>query len=441
MDSSSLARLDQVSRHPLIAKGVRSIRIVLDFYAAELGEGFYGLFPYFQQKMWRVVREWRSLEDEQDTERNETARSAAIARIGNLFASWYKFAMQVPDSYLDDQDRADIQLLRRAQDLYCQAYLEQQQMRFSGDFSRAVAKAIARMPVARSLVFTDHDKFVERRSASLTEDTESPGLLIANIIRPMTWCDADIYRISSEPVEQLTQIPLVLHRAGVVLENINYQVAPCGGCARLVVHGEDHTHLKAAMQGLKSFTFWPYAVRYSFLADDDYELRQLMEFVSTCTDTDSIQDISVNMAFLWPRLEMARLSAGSLLLTREWPRLRRIRFRGTLRFSELRKFYAWSRGQVEVFLDHVRLISGSWADVLDIMRENTRAGTRWSGISSARGAEYDNMSYQQRLIGSFNVPYFDSICICNTYIRGLQPFNPFRYIGEVDNGSSDTDSE
>ncbi|KAI0007814.1 hypothetical protein F4779DRAFT_590319 [Xylariaceae sp. FL0662B] len=427
MNLSSLARLDEISRHPLIAKGVQTVRVIIDFFAADLANDFDDLFlPYQYDQLEESSMLSHMIGTDSAFEWSGEDHLEAATKSNRILASWSKLLQNAPDSSLDDHDRESILLIQRAHKLYQHAYLEQEQILADGTFVKRVADAVARMPAAKFLFIADHDRSVLPKVVPLVKSMERPDLLINNIVQPMTWDHAQEQDIGTPPCELLRQIPLTIHRAGVMLADVNYQVAPVQDFYRLVGCDGDLNDLRAAMRQLRSFTFRPHIVRDFDIFDNEDEMRHLKDFVEAFTGTDSIRDIFINMDFLWWRGEVPPLSAGCLLLTRTWPRVRRVRFEGPLRFEELEEFYAKVKGRVDLILERVYLMSGSWADVLDIMHDNMLngrgPGRGWSRIQYPRGAECDTMS-EDHMTETFG-DIFDSMA--NRYIRWTIRDNPLR---------------
>ncbi|KAI1073881.1 hypothetical protein F5B20DRAFT_565748 [Whalleya microplaca] len=432
MHSSSLARLDEISRHPLVAKGVRTVRVILDVYVSKLANDFDGLFVNCQKRELAYSRrDWET----PVWCRSELDDIEATTKCSHLLISWNKISQKIPDSSLADRDRENIRLIRRAHELYRRAYLEQERMRTGGSFVQAVADAMARMPVAKFLIITDQDMSVLPHDVPFVQKMKSPTLLIANMIRPLTWSDVltgrggiDLTwaeRIAILPIELLSQIPLAIHRAGVKLSDVNYQVTPKENpenpenpSSDLVLRDQDLDNLKAATRQLKSFTFRPRGgwVRYGGSA-----MRQAKRLVEAFTDSDSIQDLYISMYEFWPDS-----SAGCLLLTRTWPRLRQVRFEGPLHFEELKMFYAKVQSHVNLRLAWVQLMSGSWADVLDLMRANTRSRQDSSYILEPVGAECFSMPKKQvdRIFGD------KRRSPSTRYIRKVSDYNPLRHLDQ-----------
>ncbi|KAL7624616.1 hypothetical protein AAE478_006184 [Parahypoxylon ruwenzoriense] len=416
MEPSSLARLEEVSRHPLISKRVRTVRVILKYFGSMVAHKLNEYFvPYQQSRLEDIVVLFRHLER---SEGSEELSTEAVPKSRRIIDSWDKLIKNAPESSLDDVDRKNISIIKRAHKLYREAYLEQERMLTDGSFVRAVADAIARMPVARFLFITDSDRSLMPGIVPFIKGIETPSLLVAKLVEPTTWRLGGDYVLGPPPVELLSQIPLAIYKAGVMLEHVTYRIEPMDCFSSLFKCDGDLNDLKAAMQQLKGFRFRSEITLYTDMSEeeeDDDDIRYLKGFLEAFTDTDSIQEISIGMNFEQPA-QGRLLTAGSFLLTRTWP--------------QLPKF----KGRVELTLDQVNLLSGSWADVLDVMRANTVLTSNRSSIDRPSGAEcYSLPEYLKIEIFSET-----SEGTANLYIRGLLHLNPLRQITESDDESPAT---
>lgn len=446
MASSSLTRLDHISCHPLIAKGVRKVRVVLDFFASEVEEDFNQFLFNQHQQMYHIIP-WDYRTDGLRTLSREDAdlEAAAKKKIRKFLSTWNKLELinqnNIPNNEdstsevgLDDEDRANTLLIGRSYELYRHAYLEQERVRTDGSFVRKIACMIAKMPVARSLCIMDSGMDARPQAVSIARLMNSPNLLIEKFARPMTWIDSQELGIGTQPIELLSQIPLAIHKAGVMLTDVNYQITPVENFSRLFTCDDDLSGLRDAMRQLTDFTFSPGIVPYFAAFINGAEMSYFKKFVEAFTDTDSLQGIAIHVVLSGWDGTITTLTTGSLLSTRTWSQLRRASFGGPLQFEELEKFYAKTQGLVDISLKGVYLASGSWADVLDIMRANSQRGF----IYGPSGAECDTVSEEQDISeeqeNTVNTVFegFPS-SMAQLYIRNKIPHNPLRALEEMGN--------
>ncbi|KAK7753171.1 hypothetical protein SLS62_004904 [Diatrype stigma] len=378
MSLSSLARLDQISRHPWIATGVRSVRVVMSFFSTDMAQDF-GLFLIIQQEILDRAASLARAKARSQFDLIEVDKCRAI------LDSWELLDQNSGEiregSLASDLDREYILIIKHAYEKYQHAFAEQEQMRADGSFVRAVADAMARMPVARCLVIDDGPmppRLIEPASFAITMAT--PALFLTSLVQPISWAYAQEHGFDNlpldgvdqasdtHPIELCSQIPLAVHNAGVMLTDVHYKVVPFSHFSRLIKCDQDLDDLRAAMRQLKSFRIaWPRIPQEDHTLDHEDEMRRLIAFVEAFTDTDSIESIAIDMGHLWPPEIAPLVSAGSLLLTRAWPRLRRLRFSGPLEFRDLEAFFAQTQGRIALDLHRAHLIRGSWAEVIDLV--------------------------------------------------------------------------
>ncbi|KAI1410891.1 hypothetical protein F5Y13DRAFT_191971 [Hypoxylon sp. FL1857] len=430
MSPTSLARLDEISRHPLISQFIQTTQLVPHFFASELAESFPDFLVDRIQQLRVMVISGRSRV-------RADADSAAMTKSNRILDSWERLLRGVATHSLNDEDLRNMRLIKRAHDQYRQAYLEQERMRTDGTFVSAVADAVARMPRAKSLHITDCESFFKERRVRLVDLMENDDLLVRNLARPTKWGEGPVEEYEIPQVKLLSEIPLAIGRAGVRLTAVRYDIAPTADCSRLLESDRDIFDLKEAMRQLTSFTFEPNNFRFLEFRVSDKNARYLVKFVGVFIDTDSIQNMRINTGFMCPDEEWdeeSSSSAGSLLLTRTWPQLRRVDFQGPIHIEELQLFYVGIQTRVKVILNKVYLLSGLWADVLDIMHDVRLEKGGWSSVWHPLGAECDGMAEDGKE-EIFDDPYDN---LSDYYIMGEMDDNPFRRVRGEDAYNDET---
>lgn len=158
--------------------------MVASFFAADLASDF-GLFMYTRKQTWEANASliWFNPTSQSDLEEMNHCR--------RVLASWHfldRNLWGIPDfadsSLVDDLDRENMSIIQRAHEQYRHAFGEQEQMRTDGSFVRAAADAIARMPVARSLVIDDN---AQLKPASFAPTMATPALFFTTLVQPDGW--------------------------------------------------------------------------------------------------------------------------------------------------------------------------------------------------------------------------------------------------------------
>ncbi|KAI1164848.1 hypothetical protein F5B18DRAFT_670492 [Nemania serpens] len=367
--SDSLSRLQQISRHPIVSKGVRSLTVRLTYYHSALAENM-GLFVYFQP-------------------RSNTQHGKSASRI--LWA--WKQVTENPE--LDPL----MDLYRVGHALYQNRYKDQKQLLETGQFVKAVISALAQFPCATKLVFDDwipdaHEaygrtvaweqfsndplelrKFSVRPHSPLTihnfwlepEMSLDPAVeILAGMATTRTAVkDVSFYNMMFNPSLPISQ-PDILKNIRITAKQLHAVYIGCGAGRAYVSDGVE---------------------------------AEFYQFVSALLETDSLRRIWVEP----PQLTSSDLSISPYLVCREWPKLEELYLSGisthggelvrlvdSLPLRETRPDKSpW------VYLHRVELLSGSWLNVWQSLQTKASVG---SEISTPLGRMDTNPSNWRRRI-------------------------------------------
>ncbi|KAF3397365.1 hypothetical protein DPV78_007634 [Talaromyces pinophilus] len=122
--------------------------------------------------------------------------------------------------------------------------------------------------------------------------------------------------------------------------------------------------------------------------------------------------------------ESAPVSMGSLLVPRHYPNLEILRLTDfPLHLKELKRFLECLNGPICFFMDELWLLSGTWAEALDLIREKA-----WweSYVVRQHGAECDDMSEEdyEAIFGKDRLPSLSDAGTATRYVRGMIKNNP-----------------
>ncbi|KAI1136908.1 hypothetical protein F5Y05DRAFT_389449 [Hypoxylon sp. FL0543] len=347
--STSLARLDKISRHPSISQGVRAVVVVLRVFSSALAHELDFEFVHHQWlELRNLVRSWRAGVEDSNIPEGEDGNLEAVTKCRRILDSWNRLAENLTARNLSDDDQRNLQLIKRVYEQYRQAYLEQERILADGSFVRAVADAVARFPFAKSLAITDCKSACTPSSqrptrSPLIENMLNDDLLIRNLAQPMAWGLVEDPDRSISPFKLLSQIPLAIHEAGVILTDITYNIGSLNPSSGLV-NNPDFRDLRIAMRQLTRFEFslGTYVTESFGSRVSTYDaIRCIVNFIEAFIDTDSMQYMRINVGDLFGLLgkETTR-GFRNLLLTRPWPHLSYVYFQGPIYFEELQEFYA-----------------------------------------------------------------------------------------------------
>ncbi|KEY71671.1 hypothetical protein S7711_09704 [Stachybotrys chartarum IBT 7711] len=154
---SSISRFEEISRHPIISKGVRVVRAVLHFYDPRLSENFDDFILHSATELEQRVESMEWMKTWEFHKVSEKDGLRVIERLKAISASWRRISSAIQAQNLTEDDHQHLLLLRKAHQKYQRLFSDQEELLNSGMFLQKVAAGIDRMPRARILHFLDWD--------------------------------------------------------------------------------------------------------------------------------------------------------------------------------------------------------------------------------------------------------------------------------------------
>ncbi|KAK4445130.1 hypothetical protein QBC34DRAFT_473014 [Podospora aff. communis PSN243] len=188
---SSLARLDAISRHPIIAKGVESIQVSLAVFTPSVGASLVDLISRYQ---------------------------LAIKPSHPIHSAWGKLRqfLQHEDSKVADENILHLLFFKMVQKAYRQLCEEQDFLSQSGNFAKLASPAILRMPRVRMLSFHDNLPLSNR------DDHKDMAELLEERCRHTFCPDGIIARgFDNRPTWLAVELPAALQAAGASIEAVD----------------------------------------------------------------------------------------------------------------------------------------------------------------------------------------------------------------------------
>ncbi|KAB5549920.1 hypothetical protein GE09DRAFT_189258 [Coniochaeta sp. 2T2.1] len=427
IDKESVQRLDEISRHTTISKGVRGVRIVLHLYSAEL-MSLANLLEYCvgdieeQARMAEAVRSWEfrnGKSSEHDTlERVEQV----LAVVGTLRRITTAEHMQDMDP--DNGDAADLSeedQLHRSRLLdtrrqYVSLCVEQQAFMESGEFYRAVGLAIARMPCARRLDIRDTDFECHRRARSVMHPEDDVWASISRfMLLPLTGYHAKRADVSVADRHDITNLLHAVRNAGALLKGIDIKLSNLTGFGGATPGLSRPQELSSGMSQLEYL---------SFCAEDEDlfegEAANVELLLSTCADTPSLRELRCDLR---SSAQGALIDIQRVLPPRARPHLANLWFaRAAIHLSGLKALIEQLPDMKYCGLAHVRLLSGTWEEALDVLRQDLKC--RLLCLVEPEGAECDGMAPEDYKAIFNRDQGFHSDAV--QFSRGLLRENPLR---------------
>lgn len=432
INSHSLDRLEAISRHPLVSKGVRIIRLELRCYAPTLAKDIGEFSRWAAKRVLNLARYHRRTfekEVEESTyedpntaqglmkKRDELATllgklrtildmwsSVSVNEENNLptncFSETAKDNGQTYPSEIDSHVEAHpyMKFLRKAHDLYRRRFEDQEELRKNNVFVVRFVEAMSRMPKVKHLEVQD---FQHEPSTCLTccdgnnvarafrtggEPNQSDVLLdIDTLVEPMSWAETREHEqhYSTPPAELLFSLPVAIQNKGCHMESILVRTTTRAESFALFLRDSiyrDCTALSHACHaiGLKSFAFIQ-----STSSTDQVLATPVVEdfgpikgYIAAMTSSKMLERVRLALDGI---LETQNaLSFGDVLVSMSMTNLKDIHVTGlSVHLEDLKNFHNIMEGQ-ELRLEfltllRVRLVSGQWTEALEVLRKMTIA--------------------------------------------------------------------
>ena len=341
LEQASLDRLDEISRIPEIAGGVRGIEVVLAYrskkFAADLGE--------------LVARRTAEIKDGRDLK----------LRCVDLDEAWNEYLKEASIDASGKKGQAPIHNSHRE---YQWRYNEQARLIDSGAFVDTIVSAVSRMPLFGSLLFDDTDIYAGHLTR---QEREAPSLPLV-IIAADRWSTLEANYDCVPPARILSDLPIAIHRAGVTLREMGIAAFPrtAHAASPLV---RDAESLRAAFQDLEEVNFWPQDDR-SYTAAG---LEQLNEYLGALVSGHSLEHLIINVTGARRGGSTGMSAIGPALRMLHGPRLKLMALQfAQFTQSEWDAFCDGLGDQLDgLSLSDVDITDGSWRSSIRVLRRKT----------------------------------------------------------------------
>lgn len=424
MTPQSVAYLDEVSRHPTISKGIRTIRLALGcYFDAGIACDIQAFAQYHLVRLQDEIQIWESIVLRISNTSKKEFYERTIEKAIAIAASWEDAARNGIDENCPEHV-----LLKSSQETYKQGY-ESQLLLQRGAFGQAVASAMKRMPTATRLDIAD--EYIDRMLPAseqwfYPEDMADPVSLQLKLQAPAsTWGNTRLKGLRSPPTDTIPSILLSVEEARIFLEGINIHIPPLDDFSSFSTTEVDHLKLRSSSQQLRAFTFKPvspYGVGVLSL-DTSYLLSG---FLSTILDTSALQRIDLSFVYQYTNSDSPpTFSMASVLLSRTWPKLKELSYIGPFYFEEMQKVVNRIGKEVDLNWSGY-LMDASWSEVLDFLRGRVSCKASLGQAHLIAGAECEDMTAGVK--GMIFTPGFRAFTEsqANRFIRGSTSTNPVR---------------
>lgn len=296
LNLKSLERLENISRHPAISKGIRRLVTSVDVYNDIRAKKLWVFTQGCIHELWRLCENMPS----NHLDMNECER---VRRF------WIAFGDTIDDKCNDCEhlDQEDASAVYNCWLRYRQLYHDQQMILGDSCLPQAIASAVGRMTRLNELVIRDRSRrsdtwepwssHTRRQVKNLAKDPT--GLVEEMMFRTFSWQRSTINGVEDLPFQLLFQIPLAIHATGVSLAHLKIDVTALKGF-QLQIDSGQMSQLKSFGQSLKSFGFSGSShptISYVMAADGTEENEDLRKFLTVLTRSSSLVSMALDFAF------------------------------------------------------------------------------------------------------------------------------------------------
>lgn len=412
LTASSLARAKKISCHPTISKGIRVLHISLRFTShLSSASKFRSLaIRYLQQNLTSVMMCHQKALKKGNVASFPELQSFLSER-QRLLSSWSQYKKE-PEN-LTHQQGLDVEILHRGYKMYQMAYEWQKRAIQDGTFAQAIAAAVGQMPRASKLLFTHkfrHREMLSECYANMWKNQTSAFDVLDD--RMMLSISASRLHPKGVPTELAIQVPLAMHAAGFPAFEIGIDYFPGPGTPLFIQDQAQLLRLKAAAESLQVFSF-QCSMKCFKPAED---ISSAATYIGVVLESAHLQVLTLSFPFSHD----FDGQIGSLLASLRWPTLQEVNLTMvSFRLTDLKTFVEGLRPGVFLNLSSIHLLSGTWAEGLDIFR--AKANAKFS-VCSFSGAESDTRRLCHQWSRIFGGGYSSW---ANRYVRGDSARNPF----------------
>ncbi|KAK0743898.1 hypothetical protein B0T18DRAFT_448472 [Schizothecium vesticola] len=382
---ASLARLEEVSRHPAIAAGVYHVKLVLRFYNPSLAS-MNDFATYHAETLDAQIKTWQASQPDQE---NVAGQAAADVKNADSLILTLLLLAQIPAGQLDvlpDDNKSVMERLGQAHREYLRLFEEQKWLLSEGRFAKAAGSAMARMPRARHLEIADTDP---PEVVLFGPGVDLWGAMEQLMRQPMGRQGAiACNRIGIQPPSYKCVVDMLdgVRGAGAWLETMAIDLHSPGLVGSMAPTLDTHRELASGLQKLKRFEW---KIRAEMAPESMHDVEK---FLRACIDTPSLEYIGIDIKGqneAEPSVDMGKVMGvvDRKLLRSLW--LCRVDFQ----LDHLKVFLSHlNHERVSLSMADLFLLSGTWKELLDVLR-NKEAGEKW--LRRPAGQEIEDMSMEE----------------------------------------------
>ncbi|CAH0055960.1 unnamed protein product [Clonostachys solani] len=431
VEGASLDRLRKITASPSLRSGIRGIKLNLNYCFEEIAMD--------EMLFLRVIRtEVNDFFSYCEHEYEDVDDRAEPTRKGNmLISSAISFCqdegLMGANAGPEREDYQYIDALRRGYLNYKDLHLEQTRLLKHGDFAHALSKSLAQLKCSIGLKLCDdltrytyedvHGILHAPGTRRTPQIFASAEALVKSISRPHQWVGLRGLQlpVGIEPARLLCELPLALHREGVSVDRFTPSILKRLRsfqqlCPRKYISDkgpeEGWGQLLAFSKRLRSFEIPPGEVHTEFSRPvQEPDMLIIENYFRAMLASDRLVNLKLSLGFLMHYTRPGPQSNGSRggryyelkssIFTSPWPNLQRVSLRFlSLPQRELELFCQnLSYELVEFFMSDVKLSSGKWETIADMLHGRLAQTARLKKctvkVSALRGGEAAEIAQRQ----------------------------------------------
>lgn len=459
MTPKSLSRLDLFSQHPTISKGIRTVRVFLDYYDSVLAKDMQAFARYHATHFHNLTQRVDNLAYENNILDLPVETLVEAVKKGPEYVNyWIDFSSGIIRS-----DSQYLKILHEAHRLYQSNFDTQEKLR-NGEFITAIAAAFERMQMVETLEIRDYrskyaddsDQMYERKGRpSYCEVVHDHEAMVESMVFPIKWEHTRKHELGHPCIDQLVRLPATIYLAGCNLTAFHIDVSGPRDLALFATEKDQLAELTNSMQNLKTFSFFIRDERDGMSVDEwpprrADEILYMGNYLTHLLDTSSLQSLTMDLFFLWDNQDLRQtpnlLSILDARVLRKWKNLSYLNLTFLpIRLQDIEALTKYViKPRVKIDFSAILLLDGDWDVVLDMMRGHTGPHTKFHDLRFTDSASLwvemyhapreDSASEDE---GNAALPPGSTYCTkAEAYLRGLIDYNPLK---EMDPKGDSTD--
>lgn len=413
---TSLTRLDEISRHPIISRGIQGLCVRLPLYAADLAANA----DKFQEAALRLIQQrirqldytkriWPTYNSSQISSVTQEDLEESYANAFRVLSAWTHHWQHTEEQILNEEARRYVAALHAGHQSYRRSYREQQTCLQGGRLLQTVAEAVTRMPQLKQLHITDYfpsldpprvNTYTVCHNHVLKEANHNVANCLPSASRWSEYLKDETRDEASRdiPFSLIQELPVSMSRLGVSLNylKIDLRWSSNTNLVHCKLDRLQEADLRRAAENLRVFEYAGPA------PSPPMETQNFSRYLNAFASGHKLQIVRVRFHF--PAVNGANDGLCLVDLAAWTPpsELSNLRLAScAFHLGSLKKYLAQYKPKyIQIHMDEVQLLSGTWAETLDVLREKADAG---SLVQYPIGARVDGLE-KGKIEGIFSGP-------------------------------------